>query len=214
MSLPLICYGVLGLALASAPPASLDRIRERVQAQSVQLPNYICTETIDRSTRKPKATGFQPIDRVRLEVAVAGGREIFGWPDGEKIAEDDITRLVTGFMSSGDFASQVRNLFTSTGAEFHERGADLRNSRPSVRYDYRVPAKASSWRMRINRDALLGFSLPEVTVGYSGSFWVDRDSLELIELHIAADEIPAWLGFTSFVRKVQYAQARVGSSDL
>jgi hypothetical protein len=211
MFLPLVWWGAL--ALAGAPHISIDHIRKAVIAQTARLPNYTCTETIDRSTKKPNVSLFQPIDRVRLEVAVIGGREVFGWPGGEKIAEDDITRLVTGFISSGDFAALAGNLFTSTSTEFHERAPDRQSTADSLQYDYRVPVRASNWQLRINRDAFQGLSLPKTIIGYSGSFRVHRDSLELIELEIGADEIPAWLGFTMFVRKVQYAQTRVGSSN-
>ena len=55
----------------------LERVRERMALQARQLPNYTCTEHITRSMFAGNPRRLLARDRVRLEVALAGGRELF-----------------------------------------------------------------------------------------------------------------------------------------
>ncbi len=197
--------GAALMAAAAEPETALRRIDEQVLADLARLPNYTCTETIERSQRASSAKQFEPIDRVRLEIALVSGNELFGWPGGEKIAEDDITRLVAGFVGNGDFATQLRELFTRPSAQFRLIGEETRSGHTALRYDYRVPLSASGWRLRAAAE--------EIPIGYHGTLWVDKDSLQLIELNTNADDLPRSLGFLQLSKSLGYTQVRIGSSQ-
>src|SRR5690348_8335124 len=70
---------------AQAPQrdALLPRIRLHMQQRLSDVPNYTCRETIERSWRAPKGKQFHQIDRLLLEVAQVGGRELLAWPGGK-----------------------------------------------------------------------------------------------------------------------------------
>ena len=127
---------------------SLNVIKEKILAALAELPNYTCTETVDRSRKRALDRKFEPLDRVRVEIAVVGHNELFGWPGSRQIVERDVTRMVPGFIGSGDFAMHVRELFVRPEAEFVPVGEEQRGDHRALRYDYRVPVEASGWRLR------------------------------------------------------------------
>lgn len=188
----------------AAPLAS--RIQEKTLADLSGLPNYTCTETVDRSRRQSPAQSFTPTDRLRLETAVVNGYELFGWPGEERIYQRDITRMVPGFIGGGDFAMHLRDIFTRPAEDFVAAGEEVREGRRTLRYDYRVPVEDSGWRVR-------GSTQEVFPVGYHGSFWVDKGSLELTEVNFVAEDVPRVLGFADFSKVIKYKRARIGSSE-
>src|ERR1700690_1719084 len=92
-------------AQQSALPPDLDlltRIKIRMAENLGRLPNYTCLQTIERTRRPSGSDKFNPLDIVRLEVAFVESKEVFGWPGGNKIAESEITNLVSGTIGNGD----------------------------------------------------------------------------------------------------------------
>src|SRR5580698_7422004 len=55
-------------------PSLLDRVKARADENLRRLPNYTCTETIQRSLRLDRSTKLRPFDNVRLNVAYVEGR--------------------------------------------------------------------------------------------------------------------------------------------
>jgi hypothetical protein len=53
----------------------------------------------------------------------------------------------------------------------------------------------------------------EAVVAYHGCFKVDPDSLDLLRLDLAADEIPEVLGLQSSTKVIEYQRARIGNFD-
>ncbi|HLK67244.1 MAG TPA: hypothetical protein VKU19_27605 [Bryobacteraceae bacterium] len=54
----------------------------------------------------------------------------------------------------------------------------------------------------------------EAIVGYHGSFWVDRDQLDLFELDATLDNTPPGFGLKKVERLLQYARVSVGTPEL
>ena len=198
-----LCWLALG---AEPKQVSLNVIKDKILAALAELPNYTCTETVDRSRKQASDRKFEPLDRVRLEIAVVGHNELFGWPGSRQITERDVTRMVPGFIGSGDFAMHVRELFVRPEAEFVAAGEEQRGDHRALRYDYRVPVEASGWRLR-------GRTQDLVAVAYHGSFWVDKDTLDLLEMDVIAHDIPPSLGFSVLSKNLKFTRARISSSS-
>src|SRR5581483_7257101 len=94
--LALIC--AISASLAGTLPAEdatlLARIRAHIVEDLSRLPDYTCTQTIERSTRRSARDGWRTEDLVRLEVEYVGKRELFGYPGGEQVSEAEVTRVV------------------------------------------------------------------------------------------------------------------------
>ena len=143
-----ILFGLL--ALATAAPAelpSLDRVKERVLQDLQRLPNCTCTEVIERSYFAP-GQRRGPADRLQVEVGYVRGEELYSRPGGRALSESDLTRLVSGSISTGDFVMMAGNLFTSRTAQFAPVAEEIHAGQAAFRYEFRVPAGQSYWIVR------------------------------------------------------------------
>jgi hypothetical protein len=212
---------VWGQSLEPAPagpysglsPSSQLLARTRAHMAEILLhqPNYTCLETIQRSFRTGAARKLQPQDTLRLEVALVDGAEMFAWPGSKKFEETDLRKMIpTGTFGNGNFALHARAVFMGGVATFVYRGEEMLETRPPssgalVRYDFHVPRALSGYTLRVeDRSGVAGFH---------GSFWAEKDSLDVRRLEVIAEEIPADLGVTAAADRVDYARQRIGNAD-
>src|SRR5260370_12363761 len=189
----------------SAETALLGRIRAKAAENLKHLPDYTCTETIERSYGRQYAKKFEVLDRVRLEVAYVGGRELFGWPGASKINEPEINKLVAGgTVGNGDFALVPRDIFLSPSTTFQYVGdTDLEGKRV-LSYDYIVRPPLGGYRILT--------ASGEAIVGYHGSVLVDPGTLDVKRLELSADDIPRELRLASATDTMDYSRVSIGTS--
>jgi hypothetical protein len=169
------------------------------------VPNYTCLETIDR-TKRAHTSEFLPIDKIRLEVSVVGGKEMFARPGARSFDNRDVTSLVPGgLIGSGMFSSLTRTLFVKDKGTLKYRGKDDLDGQASVRYDFRLTRQESGFKVQIdNRQEPLAFK---------GSFWFDPATLDLLRLEAHADALPADLNVEEAFIRTAYARTHIGNSD-
>jgi hypothetical protein len=184
---------------------TLASIREKVAARLAVVPNYTCTETIERRRTNDPCRGCEVRDRVRLEVLVIDKLERFAWPGSDRIGEKDIRDLVSsGLVARGEFWGFVRGVFVADGTRYSFAGQEKLEHRSTLRYDYEVPRDRSSFS--------IGEALNAV-VGYRGSFWVDAGSLDLVRLKVEAVDIPPSTGARHSLSVTDFGPVRIGDSD-
>ena len=194
---------------AQSPPSPeiilFNQIQARVAENLSRLPNYTCSQTIERFKRSKPGARVETVDTIRLEVAYVGGRQLFGWPGSNKIDEPDINKFIgRGTSGNGDFAIFPRNLFLRRGAKFYYGGRTELDGKPAFRFNYRVPQSVETYQLQT--------SWGQALVGYEGSFWVDAVTLDLMRLTSAADDIPAKLRLKSTITVLDYGRVAVGRS--
>lgn len=205
---PVAC--VLGTSLSVAaedasPKAAalLSQVRSKMIANLSRLPNYTCLQTIERKVRYAGSRRFQPIDTVRLEVALVDGKELFSWPGAGKFEDKDINELVTGgAIGNGTFALHAKSIFESRSARITFVGDEVKDGQQRLRWDYEVAKAHSGYTMRSGKR--------EAVVGYHGSFWVDSSTMDVMRLEVNADEIPAELRLARASDSVDYMHADIG----
>ena len=209
---------------ASDPMNILSRARTEIAAAMKRVPRYACTETIDRnyftrtvSTRisapscddaaKPGATlRLDTTDRVRLEVAEAENVEMHAWPGADRFETSDIDELVgRGPIATGAFAGYLIDLFANEGAQFKFEGWREESSRTVLRYYYQVAREMSHYRIRAGNGWVI--------TPYSGTFDIDRESLNLLRLTIDTPELPAATQICSAHSSLEYSHFRIGDGD-
>ncbi len=105
----LVAAGLLAAWVAAAQDLSpevllLARVKAHLREALDRLPNYACTETIQRFHRRPKQQ-LEPLDTIRLEVLYAGGTEYYASPGGSRFSEQHPSAFISsGAIASGDFA--------------------------------------------------------------------------------------------------------------
>jgi hypothetical protein len=196
-------------ALAAAGQDSGDllrRIRDRMARNLARIPNYTCLQSVDRFERQSRRDNFMPYDRIRLEVALVGGNEMFSWPGAGKFEDRDLGSFVKGGVAAtGDYALHAHAIFVSSSPTFEFAGEEDLDGRRAVRFDYDVPASRSGYGIRAGER--------EVTAPYHGSFWADRESLEVMRLDVAVDSLPRDFPVAGATTQIRYARTRVGDSD-
>ena len=201
---------VMGLPLSAQVSADadglLERIRQQAQANLLRMPDYLCLETVERERRPRPEVAFEPVDTIRLQVAVAGEKELFAWPDSARLEQDDITQLVRhGAIGTGSFALLAQNVFVSGGADFRFLGEEILRGRPAYRYDYAMPIERSGYRLRVQTY--------ETRVPFHGAFWVDAENLDLMRLQVEVDEIPPSLDLLRSSKVMDYQRVPIGAGE-
>src|SRR5580692_7292778 len=187
----------------AASDALLLKMKAKVAENLSRLPNFTCTETIQRSLWYKSTATPEMVDTVRLEVAFVQGKELYGWPGAARIDEPDITKMVGGSVGNGYFALFLNNIFLVQSTTFHYVGHVKLNGRESLRYDYTVPADAKAYRLMSARGA--------ATVGYHGSIWVADGEVDPARINVIADNVPTALGYSAATSLLDYGPTTIGS---
>jgi hypothetical protein len=206
MRLKKICWLAASVVLAQSPE-QLAKIKSTVDDNLDRLPNYTCTETIQRFER-PMIDGQRKLmmsETVRLEVAFVDGHELFGWPGAAKIDESDVSKMIDGSIGNGYFALFSQNVFSAPFATYQYVNAAELDGQPAVRYDYRVPQSSAVYV--IKGDA------GEAAVGFHGSFWVNPATLDLIRITAIVDDPPQVLGISSTSSLLDFERKPIGNSS-
>ncbi|MBI3473906.1 MAG: hypothetical protein HY013_21325 [Candidatus Solibacter usitatus] len=191
---------------AVEPEGLLGRIQARMREALSRLPDHVCLQTVYRHRSLALEKPFQPLDTLKLEVGLAGNKEIFAWRDARRFAEKDLPDLVgSGAIGTGNFGLHARSVFLAGSAEYAYRGEVDLDGRRAFLYDYEVPQEQSRYHVRLgNREAI---------VGYTGSFWVDRETLDLIRLEVRAEDIPDVIGLAHVTDVMDYQRVAIGPSE-
>lgn len=199
----------------------LDRVRENVLKQVKKSTNYTCVQTVDRTSftnarnlldgcaydsQSPEKKRYMH-DRLRLDIAVSEGREIFAWHGTGKFSgSSGITDVVRrGTISSGEFVGFLENIFGHPGVRFEYAGAFVINGASVYSFNYTVPLGSSGYRMSSAR--------AEAIIPYHGSFSVRASDSQLISLTAIGDAMPEDLDVCSTETQMQYQLVKISGED-
>ena len=190
----LVLCGSAPLSAALTPQKIFDNVRARVETQVKKAYNYTCVQTIDRTyytaehTRKGCGSrehlfAKKPFmhDRLRLDVAVSSGTEIFSWHGGKTFSSKGVTDVVqSGPIASGSFVGYLQNIFFRRGVHI------LFNVRPATdgryHFSYDIPLSASA--------QIISGAGGKGLTPYSGEFTADKESFDLTSLKVVIDRPP------------------------
>ncbi|HYW43104.1 MAG TPA: hypothetical protein VE959_09625 [Bryobacteraceae bacterium] len=220
---------VAGLAVRAAaqpdPSELLPRVRDRVLHTVDRLPRYMCTQTVDRSQYEPDRSVYvkdcedlelsrdtrwklvrTAADRVRLDVGVASGREIYSWVGENWFLNRSLFDIVTeGSMSTGYFQGFLEVVFRSDNADFSYAGETTDGGRKLMEYHYRVPRDASHYIFRGSGQV--------VTTAYEGTVLADPETADLVRLTVLTSHLPTVTGTCEATTTMYYSRLRLNDSD-
>jgi hypothetical protein len=213
-------------APSTDPSALLARALERLSGTTRRLLKYTCLQTVDRTyySDPPANPDVNPIyeapasscnkkefshggnlvldaeDRLRLEVAVSGGKEIHSWPAASRFDTRSVFDLIsTGPMLSGAFGTTVVDIFENPGTQYRFTGV----KREGVfEYDFEVAPDVSHYSIKAGADWKI--------TGYRGSFEIDAATAGLGRLVVETDELPIESGMCRARTDTTYHYAQIG----
>ena len=185
----------------------LSRAKRHARPNFERIPNYACLQTVERFDKGPRDSAFRLIDTLHLEVAFVGGKELFAQAGGSFKAETPSDIISTGTFGTGAFTSTARNLFVLDASRPTGWAREYRDGKPeALRFDFEIS--------QMKGPLTLQTGSVTAVVGERGSFWVDPESLDLLEIEDHAVDIPPELLMIDSRTNIRYAKVRIGSSDV
>jgi hypothetical protein len=208
----------VGLVLlnAQSSPDPADILEQARDKLIPKLPpvGYTCVATIDRSyfvRQHPPVTSrscerisqdrkngrlklqLDMTDRLRLQVIVTRGAEIYSWthPAGFSRHVDEV--LESGHIGTGVLGAHLDAVFSNPLVKF--RFLDQNDG--LLQFSFRVPVEASTYMIKA------GFQWRET--GYDGSLAIDADSLGLKRITIQSEELPVKTSMCESSTTMDYA---------
>ena len=209
---------------ASAPPEAsdiLEKGREKALAYARSLPDFVCTEVIQRyrlqttnrfqpgEPNPTSSTDWAPIDKLTVKLSFSQQKEdhqlelVDGMPT--KLQYDS---LDIGVTATGEFGGMFRHIFEPDArASFHwESWKKVRNRRVAV-YGYTVAADHSQYFVE---HGTRGGEVQRAVVGFHGTVEIDSETGDVLHFDYTADHIPAAIQLTHASTAVDFDVVDVG----
>jgi hypothetical protein len=228
------CGVIVCLHAQPDPGDLLRRVTTKVLDTVGRLPKYMCTQTIDRSQYEPPSglaghscdrpaavdallevslgvEKHKPLllttsDRLRLDVAISAGREMYSWVGESRFEDRSLFQLVrTGALSTGSFASLLMVVFRDDEASFSYKGEIAEAGRQLADFEFRVPVKSSHY--------IYSGAGARVTTGYYGDIFVDPKTADLIRLAVHTEGLPPETGSCEASTTLDYSRVRLNNAD-
>jgi hypothetical protein len=202
------------------PGDLLQRVTKKVLETVGRLPKYMCTQTIDRSQYNPtvgsagrpcepyarKQLRLTTSDRLRLDVAVSAGQEMYSWVGETHFDDRSLFQLVrNGALSTGSFASFLMVVFRDNEASFSYKGEVAEAGRQLAEFEFSVPVQSSHY--------IFSGAGSRVTTGYFGSILVDPQSADLVRLVVHTEALPPETGSCESSSTLDYSRVRLNGAD-
>jgi hypothetical protein len=203
-----------------------NRLRENVRADLTRVPRYTCVQTVTRTQSRPQY-GARPAtcnglieararltspsmllwhDRLRLDVAVGDGQEMFSWAGARQFETHSLADLaLSGSTGTGEFSSFLGSIFGIDGQGFRYAGEQDTPVGRLAAYTFLVPLGKSHYSYRTNN----GVSR---IIPYSGAFYAVPSTAELKRLVVEATQF-TWGDVCQVVDTMDYRRMKVGASD-
>jgi hypothetical protein len=190
---------IAAAAQSQSLPPDLQRLltlKDRASVLLANVPDYTCLETVGRVERSAQGRR-KSADVIRVAIAVVDGKETYGWPDGERFLDRQLSQMIrSGLTATGLYGPFVRGLMTGKNDDFKFGGEAKLNGEFAFRYDFRIPATEGPWNIRVGHES--------GTAGEDGSFWAEEKNLDLRRLEVSAAGIPLNVGLRDLHLVIDY----------
>ena len=140
-----------------------------------------------RPNRAPSRAAPQSWDRLRLDVGIADGHEVYSWVGATRFEDADVHKLIGGGQTnSGDFASALYSIFFEHPS-MRFVGEKQIDSRRLFEYTYNTPLEISHYE--------ISFGVGRFTIAYHGSVFLDPESGEVARVTSASEELQQSIGY-------------------
>jgi hypothetical protein len=185
----------------------LNDAREFAVNYTKRLPDFLCTQVTRRYIDPSGLEFWQRDDTITSRLSFFEQKEDYKVVLVNNHPTDIPMERLGGAISVGEFGSMMKELFDpATGAQFEwTRWATLRGQRMHV-YSYRVPLATSKLTISYERSL-------QITVGYRGLVYVDRDTRTVARITQEGEDIPASFPIQQVSRVLDYDLVPIGEAQ-
>jgi hypothetical protein len=164
----------------------IEAARQNALSYMERLPDYICLQL---TRRYVDPTGLEmdwlKYDEVKARVSYVEQRENYEILSVNNQLTTKSLEELDGATSTGEFGTLLASLFDpTTRAEFTWARHSLLRGRSVWVFHVAVPQRRSRWRISYHRER-------EITAGYLGLIYVDKETERVLRIQISADKVPA-----------------------
>ena len=185
----------------------LEKARESALRYSASLPDFICTEVVQRS-QDPQGNGrWRSLDTLTVKLSYSGHKEDYKLVEinGKPTALDYLS--AGGALSTGEFGTRLFSIFDPRSrGEFHWKGWTTLHKRRVARFSYRIARERSIYLIQFGT---VPASANSIVVAYHGEVYVDGETHMALRLTQQA-EIPQDFPIQANESTVDYDFAAVG----
>ncbi|HUI54059.1 MAG TPA: hypothetical protein VLY04_03755 [Bryobacteraceae bacterium] len=218
----LLAVGLLKAGTGPDPDDVLKQALLKVLASATRAQNYTCVETVERRyfTRAftsappgcplvldewrdpPLALRLSSTDRLRLDVTVANGAEIFSWAGASRFEAGIETVVNAGPIGSGAFGSYLNTIMLRDVKQFRFESHNLVDGYDLMEYSFRVAKSDSHYFIKRGNsyDA----------AGYFGSIFLDPANGDLVRLRMETIDLSSGIGPCQSETTLQFSKAETG----
>jgi hypothetical protein len=210
----LVALGLFSALAGQDPSDKLEEVRDRLKSSIPSEPQSVCTQTMERSYSSLRGLWTRPsceqlsstgvvenkrrwqldyTDRVRVDVSVTRGREIYSWTGPDAFSQSVEAVVQTGSFGTGEFSAFLSGLFGIPSVRFRI----LSESAEALEFGFRVPVEANPYFVGGGREWL--------PTGFNGSLLIDPGSLELKQLRVTTSELPRETSLCEVTTVSEYA---------
>ena len=191
------------------PPAAelLKDARAAALEYTVKLPDFLCTEYIQRREDPRGDSRWRPVDKLTVRLAYYDHREDYKLEavNGKPTTKDYLK--VGGSLSTGEFGSRLLSIFhPDSKATFEWKGWSRQHGRRVAVFTYRVDKENSTFQLQYGTT---GVGRDVVIAGYRGEVAIDETSHRVLRLTANA-EIPINFPIRENTLTLEYDYATVG----
>jgi hypothetical protein len=164
-----------------------------------RLPRYTCVQTINRRYYLPQSRGERsscaeliaahqnrkhelPLkgwDRLRLEVAIADGQDVYSWIGAPKFEKDALEKLAgRGPLGSGDFGPFLSSILQRATVSFQKE--EVVDGRRLLLFSYDMPLEQSRYYIKGDKGWLV--------TAYSGTLLLDPANSDIASMSVRSAE--------------------------
>jgi hypothetical protein len=188
---------------ASSPESAglLEQIKQHATEDLASLPNYVCVDSIERSLWIPGEREFRRLDRVHAELAHIEGADRFSWI-GNSAFQSRTPTVMVGYGAGfgGDFSDNRTLVFKNSQAKLSYAGRVTIDGRLALRFEFDHPRGA----LGVANGNQSGLTAAR------GAFWIDPQTLDLLQLDIEGYAIPSDLAVRSISDSTTYWRVLIG----
>lgn len=185
----------------------IAEVRKNVKDYVDGLPDFICTQEVERFIDLDGSGAWQRMDALRYELAYNRKKESY-----KPVAVNGLlsprANYAGGASSAGEFASALDNLFDpASEAIFTPAGKEKLGAHQALIYDYHVTKPKSKLDVKIGDD-------PAFIAAYSGSVWIDVDTKQVLRIEQAIEDPPAQYRTFSGDKIIDYEMVKLRGTDV